>query len=76
MIPAAFPTIAPTQTVGELFGPLATIAVFGVVIGLAILVALLVTEAASSSRHHVRRGVRRPSAPRETKPVSRVRPAA
>jgi putative effector of murein hydrolase LrgA (UPF0299 family) len=50
MIPAACPTIAPAQTVGELFGPLATIAVLGVVVGLVILVALLVAEAASSSR--------------------------
>jgi len=76
MIPAAFPTIAPAQTVGQLFGPLASIAVFGVVVGLAILVALLVTEAASSSRRRVGRAVRRASAARESKPISRVRPAA
>ena len=76
MIPAAFPTIAPVETVGQLFGPLASIAVFGVLLGLAILVALLVTEAASSSRRRVRRAVPRASATRESNPVSRVRPAA
>jgi hypothetical protein len=76
MIPAAFPTIAPAQTVGELFGPLATIAVLGVVVGLVILVALLVAEAASSSRRTGRQPVRRGRAARETKTVSPVRPAA
>jgi len=76
MIPAAFPTIAPAQTLGEIFGPLAPIAVFGVVVGLAILVALLVTEAVSSSRRHVGRAVRQAGASRESKPISRVRSAA
>jgi len=75
MIPAAFPMVAPL-TVGELFGPLATVAVLGVVLGLAILVALLVTEAARSSRRRVQGAVRPAGASRETKVVSRVRPAA
>jgi hypothetical protein len=76
MIPAAFPMVAPAQTLGELFGPLATIAVLGVVAGLAILVALLVTEAARSSRRHLRGAARGAHAPHGTKSVSPVRPAA
>jgi putative effector of murein hydrolase LrgA (UPF0299 family) len=76
MIPAAISTIAPAQTVGELFGPLAPIAVLGVIGGLVILVALLVAEARSTARRSVERGARETRALGETKTASPVRPAA
>lgn len=44
MIPTGFPIVAPAITLGELFGPLASIAVVGVLAGLLIVVALVLTE--------------------------------
>ena len=45
MIPIAFSAVAPSTTLGELFGPLATVAVFGVLAGLFVLVALVAVQA-------------------------------
>jgi len=75
MIPAAFPTVAPALSVGELFGPLAPIAVLGVVLGMAILVTLLLVEARSATRRRGRT-TRRSSASPGAEQVSPVRPAA
>jgi hypothetical protein len=51
MIPFAFPAVSPSTTLGDLFGPLASVAVFGVFAGLGILLAVVALQAwAAASR--------------------------
>ncbi len=76
MIPAAFPTIAPAQTVGELFGPLAPIAAFGVVGALIILVALILADRRTAARRRPPEAAAAPSGPDKTPAAASVRPAA
>jgi len=45
MIPFAIPAVSPSTTLGDLFGPLASIAVFGVLAGLGILLAVVALQA-------------------------------
>jgi hypothetical protein len=55
MIPAAIPPIAPGISLGELFGPLASLAVLGAMVALAILVALLAGASWVTARRRLRR---------------------
>lgn len=75
MIPAAFPAIAPAQSVGELFGPLAPIAVLGVILALIVLVAMLAADAPlGQPPARPERVTCHAGALRETKSVSRPMP--
>jgi hypothetical protein len=74
MIPPAFAAIAPAMTLGELFGPLAPIAVFGVIAALVILLALIVTDS-GAARQQARAG-RDSALPEKTPAAAPVRPAA
>jgi hypothetical protein len=55
MIPAAFPLVAPASTLGDVFGPLASVAVLGVIVGLLFLVGLVALQswAATHPERHV-----------------------
>jgi hypothetical protein len=76
MIPAAFRAAAPAMTVGDLFGPLAAIAVFGVIAGLMVLLALIVTQSWTAARR-LRDAAASPSRVRdEAQVASPTRPAA
>lgn len=71
------PTIVPALPVGERFGPLAPIAVFGVVGGLVILLALLVVETRTATHQRTERAARGAGGSAETTTTaSPVRPAA
>lgn len=73
MIPTGFPTAAPAITVGELFGPLASVAAAGVLGALFILVVLILVEY-GARREPDRLSDARPALDRPGS--SRVRPAA
>jgi hypothetical protein len=65
MIPAAFPPVAPTTSLAELFGPLAPLAVLGALVTLGVLVGLLTGESWMAAR---RRSLARRSASAVTVP--------
>jgi hypothetical protein len=76
MIPFAFPTVSPVTTLGDLFGPLASIAVFGVLAGLGILLVVVALQAwatAPRQRHGV---APRPAHDSRTQHAPTLRPAA
>jgi len=54
MIPAAFPPVAPSLSLGDLFGPLAPLALVGALAALAVLIGLLAGEYALSVRRRSR----------------------
>ena len=72
MIPAGFPVIAPPMTLGDVFGPLAPVAVFCVIAGLVVVLALSTAEALTAARRRHRESSVRPATPA----ASPVRPAA
>jgi hypothetical protein len=74
MIPGAIPPVAPATTLGELFGPLAPIAVLAAVAGLAVLVAVLAGEALVVARRRSR--TRIAGVEQSTQAGSDLRPAA
>jgi hypothetical protein len=76
MIPAAFPAVAPAMTVGDLFGPLAPIAAFGVIGGLMVLVALIVTQSWTAARRRRDAAASPSGIPGEARTASPTRPAA
>jgi hypothetical protein len=73
MIPPAFP-IAPAMTLGELFGPLAPIAVFGVIAALVILLALIVMDSGAARQQDQAGGDL--ALPEKAPAAAPVRPAA
>jgi hypothetical protein len=57
MIPAGFPPVAPSLSLGDLFGPLAPLALVAALAALAVLIGLLAGEYAVSVRRRRSRSV-------------------
>ena len=75
MIPIALSGFAPSTTLGDLFGPLATIAVLGVVAGLVLLVGVIALQTWAAA-HTRRDATASATPPREERSSSNLRPAA
>jgi len=72
MIPAGFPVTAAPMTLGDVFGPLASVAVLCVIAGLVVVLALSTLEALDAARRRRRESSVRRAAPA----ASPIRPAA